>query len=620
MAYVVLTYPGGVAAGAFDAMVKALAASGAWRVAHRAYRLAVFTAGAAPPTVTPLVGARGSIGVIIGQVFDRAATGEGAVAKANLAGLCQGEPLEAARRLITTAWGAYVAVWTGEGAAGPVLLRDPSGALEALTWRRDGVTLVSSRPIAGLAGPVGLSIDWVRIGQILADPISASLGAPPLVGLVSIDPGVAVHGPEGRDHTALWRPADVVRAARGRPWPSRTDLRRTVDASIAALATDTDAIVCEISGGLDSAIVATSLAASGLGPKLAVNFYGDQAEADERRYAQSVADRIGAPLRAVRREPFAFDAETLAASGRAARPNFNALDPSYDAGLIAALDAAGGQALFTGHGGDTVFYQVAASALAADLLRGVPCEGSRRQRLEEVARRTRRSIWSLAREALTGRPWAVSIEGQLLRKEAEQIRRVGLTHPWMAELGDISPAKRQQIRALVSNLNANGATGRAERARIVHPLLSQPVVEACLAIPAPVLSAGERERSFAREAFAERLPASIVERRSKGEISVFLGRCLAASRPFLRDYLLGGRLAERGLVDPLELEAALEPEAMVWKDASREILTAAALEAWVRHWEERITEAGGPDDLAVPGLSADPSVGPTASARKANSR
>ena len=133
MAYVVLTYPGGVAACAFDAMVEALVASGEWRAVHRAYRLAVFTAGAAPPPVTPLVGARGPIGVIIGQVFDRAATHEGAVAKANLAGLTGDHPLETARRLISTAWGAYVAVWIGEGAAGPVVLRDPSGELEALT-------------------------------------------------------------------------------------------------------------------------------------------------------------------------------------------------------------------------------------------------------------------------------------------------------------------------------------------------------------------------------------------------------------------------------------------------------------------------------------------------------
>ncbi|ADG11018.1 lasso peptide isopeptide bond-forming cyclase [Caulobacter segnis] len=617
MGYAALTYPGGLAAAAFDEMVEALIDAG-WTLALRAFRLAVLTDGQAP-AVSPLMGRGGVAGVLIGEAFDRRATLGGAVARAALDGLADIDPLEAGRHLIETAWGGYVGMWIGRAEAGPTLLRDPSGALEALAWRRDGVTVMSARPLTGRAGPADLAIDWPRIVQILADPISAALGPPPLTGLATIDPGAAVHGADGQERSVLWTPAAVVRGARHRPWPSRQDLRRTIDATVAALASDAGPIVCEISGGLDSAIVATSLAASGLGPQLTVNFYGDQPEADERGYAQAVAERIGAPLRTLRREPFAFDETVLAAAGQAARPNFNALDPGYDAGLVGALEAIDARALFTGHGGDTVFYQVAASALAADLLGGAPCEGSRRARLEEVARRTRRSIWSLAWEAFSGRPSTVSIEGQLLRQEAERIRRVGLTHPWVGGLSSVTPAKRQQIRALVSNLNAHGATGRAERARIVHPLLAQPVVEACLAIPAPILSAGEGERSFAREAFADRLPPSIVGRRSKGEISVFLNRSLAASAPFLRGFLLEGRLAARGLIDRDELAAALEPEAIVWKDASRDLLTAAALEAWVRHWEARIGEGEAAEGERAAGRGT-AATGPRTSARKANTR
>lgn len=618
MGYVVLTHPPGVASLAFEEMLEALTAAGGWTLVHRSFRLAALTESQVPPPVKPLAGRAGVVGVLVGRLFDRAATAEGEAVAANLDGMADIEPLDACERLIQRAWGTYVGVWIGHPKGGPTLLRDPSGGFEALVWRRDDVTVVSSRPIVGRAGPVGLAIDWPRVSQIIADPISATLGPPPLTGLAQLDPGVALHGPDLRDKAILWSPAAVVRAKRGGVWPSREDLRRTVDGCVAALADGPDKIVCEISGGLDSAIVATSLAAQGRGPKAAVNFYGDQPEADERRYAQAVADRIGVSLRTVHRTPFAFDAQILDVSGKDARPNFNALDAAYDAGLIETLEAAKAKALFTGHGGDTVFYQVAASALAADLLRGEPCEGSRRQRLEEVARRTRRSIWSLALEALSGRASTLSIEGQLLRQEAEQVRRAGPSHPWVADTRGVPLAKQRQIRALVSNLTANGATGRAERARIVHPLLAQPVVEVCLAIPAPVLSAGERERSFARETFADRLPSLIVERRSKGEISVHLNRCLAASGPFLRDFLQGGRLAARGLVDGLELAAALEPEAIVWKDASREILTAAALEAWVRHWEGRIAGEGAeaPPPPAVEGAA----TGPSASARKANAR
>lgn len=614
MGYLALTYPPGVACEAFDAMVAEIAAGGDWTLAHRSFRLAVFTEGEAPPPVAPLIGDGGAAGALIGRAFDRAATTAGEVAPARMDGLAEGEPLAACQRLIEQSWGSYIAVWVGHPHQGPTVLRDPSGGLEALAWRRDGVSIIGSRVVEGRAGPVGLAIDWNQVVRILDDPISAALAAPPLSGLSHLEPGAALHGQALAEKTALWSPAAVVRAAR-RPWPTRQDLRRTVDACVRALAQGEAAIVCEVSGGLDSAIVATSLAASGLGPQAMVNFYSGEAEADERRYASAVADQIGAPLRTVRRTPFVLDETSLARSGEPARPNFNGIDNDYDAGLVAALEAAGAKALFTGHGGDTVFYQVAASALAAELLRGAPCEGSRIRRLEEVARRTRRSVWSLAKEALTLAPSRLSTEAQLMAQDASRRRLAGPSHAWLADLKGISPAKRQQITALASNLNANGATGRGRLARIVHPLLAQPVVELCLAVPAPVLSAGEQERSLAREAFADRLPALIVERRSKGNISVFLGRSLAASATFLRDFLLGGRLASRGLIDVAALEAGLEPQALVWKDASREILAAATLEAWVRHWEARIAAAADPAVSSPVALA-----GRKASARKAKAR
>ncbi len=616
MGYVILTYPAGRACDAFDEMVAALQAEGDWTLAHRSFRLAVLMQGQVAPTVTAIAGHGGVAGVLVGQAFDRAATSAGEVAHAGLAGLDQGDPLDACRRLVFEAWGGYVALWIGHPKAGPTILRDPSGAIEALAWRRDEVTVVSSEVLTGRAGPMGLTIDWPRVMRTLNDPTSAAIAPPPLLGVSPLEPGCVLHGPGLSEKSVLWSPAAVVRAAKGRRWPSRQELRLTVDACVRALAQDEPAILCEISGGLDSAIVATSLAAGGQGPHAAVNFYRDQPEADERAYAQALAEQIGIPLRTVRREPFVVTEEVLLAGARTARPNFNGLDPGYDEGIIEALEASGARVLFTGQGGDTVFFQIAASALAVDLLRGAACEGSRGRRLEELARRTRRSIWSLGIEAITGLPPGNSLDGQFARAEAARQRLPGASHPWLTNLAGVSAAKRQQIAALAANLTANGDTGRARRARVVHPLLAQPVVELCLATPAPVLSAGERERSFARDAFADRLPRSILDRRSKGDVSVFMGRTLAASTDFFRPFLLEGRLAQEGLIDRDFFEHALEPEAMVWKDASREILAAATLEAWVRHWEARLAEAAG----TAPAGAPDPAAGPKASARKAKAR
>ncbi|WP_172264683.1 asparagine synthase C-terminal domain-containing protein [Caulobacter sp. RHG1] len=593
-------------------MVADLKARG-WVVKMKAFALVVLTQGAAPP-VMALEGRQGVGGVLIGRVHDRGELGAGPLNEADLKGLIEQEPHDACAWLIDKVWGGYVAVLAPDRREPPTVLRDPTGSIEAFVWRRDGVTVISSDLPEGLAAPPDLALDWEQIANILVDP-ARSGGALPLTGVLAVDPGACRFGPGGQLDRVLWSPARFAHRGRGGAWASRAELRACVDGVVASLAAETDRIVCEISGGLDSAIVATSLTAVGRPADHGINFFRDQFEADERIYAQDAAERAGVPLEVVRRTPFGLDTATLALSAGSVRPNFNALDPGYDQALSDALARTGAEVLFTGHGGDVVFLQVGAASLAADLLAGAPCEGSRLQRLAQVARRTRRSIWSLGLEAVRGKPSSLSPEGQV---SPFGIVRRGVPHtphPWVVE--GVASGKRAQIGGLVGSLTLNGATRRAERARLAHPLLSQPVIELCLGIPATVLSAGETERSYARETFSDRLPTSIVERRSKGDISVFLGRSLAASLDFLRPFLLEGRLAAEGLIDTERLEAALNVEAMVWKDASVEILAAATLEAWIGHWEGRIAAAGRQGAEGAPLTASGP---PNASVRKAKAR
>ncbi|MGH1557427.1 hypothetical protein ACRAWD_05490 [Caulobacter segnis] len=112
------------------------------------------------------------------------------------------------------------------------------------------------------------------------------------------------------------------------------------------------------------------MAARGRPADLAVNFWRDQAEADERVYAQAVADRSGTPLRAVRRDLLTLSAGAFEVSARSVRPNLNGVDPDYDRLLAEAMTDVQADVLFTGHGGDVVFYQLGAAQIAFDLLSG----------------------------------------------------------------------------------------------------------------------------------------------------------------------------------------------------------------------------------------------------------
>lgn len=582
MAYLVMTGPAGMPSEAFATMLGDLQARG-WQAALSVFGLAVLTKGGRPPEVTGVTHRFRTDGVVIGRIFDRQPDASGRPRRTDLEALAERDPVEACEHLCAHAFGGYVVVLAKDRSE-PTVLRSPSGMIDAFTWRAGPISFVGDDIPVGLAAPEDLAVDWCGVEAVLARPVR-SVARAPLSGVSGLDPGVCRSGPYYSDDKVLWTPARIAR--RGPIVASHEDLRATIDLAIGAELDEGDRVLTEISGGLDSAIVATSLAASGRPAVGAVNFWRDQAEADERRYAQAVASRAGVPLTSLHRDLMSLDAAAFEVSARAVRPNLAAADPGNDHALADALKRADAGVLMTGHGGDVVLFQIAAVQLAAELLRGAPCRGSRAGRLADIARRARRSVWSLAWESLTGR--TRTSDGRPPVSERDFIRALpdAALHPWTEDHRGVSPARRLQIEGLVNSLDLVAQTRRADVARISHPLLSQPVVELCLQIPAPILSSGEGERSFAREAFAERLPPQIVQRRSKGDVTTYFGRSMAANLPFIREYLLDGRLVSRGLIDRRRLEAVLSPDALVRLHIYGDLLFACGLEAWIGHWEGR---------------------------------
>ena len=286
----------------------------------------------------------------------------------------------------------------------------------------------------------------------------------------------------------------------------------------------------------------------------------------------------------------ALDAAKLMRHGGAARPGLNAQDPDLDAALAEEIQAVGADALFTGQGGDGVFYQMPTPALAHDVLAGAPTADGMLASLTLLARRCRTTVWSLLARTMT--PFdrvspGVGAPGFLAADLAPPP-----LHPWVAETAGLTRAKRVQIRGLTNIQTVFGDSLRGRAADLVHPLLAQPVVEFSLATSAPLLAIGDLDRPFAREAFADRLPAENLARRSKGDVSVYFTRSLAASLPQIRPFLLDGLLARQGLIDAARLEPLLQAETLIMSDVMGGVMRAAYLEAWARTWSDRLS--GGP--------------------------
>lgn len=577
--YLAMAWPAEAAATAADQRLW-LTREGDWTVRVETDRLAVFTRGPREPVVQRLPGQGG---LLIGEAFDSQAAREGHGQRADLAGF-GGDPETIARKLAARVFGAYVAVLPSPAAPLGVF-RDPMGGLEAVLWSRDGVEIVSSTLLThGPLSPGHLAIDWTALARLLRQK-NLSSALIPLRGVRPASPGALDQGRDRIDR--FWTPGACVRGPAASSDPQA--LERVVDGAVAALASGRRGVLAEVSGGLDSAIVLASLQRAGAPVIAGLNHAWPEPEADERAYARAAADLAGLRLDCEMRGLLVLDADKLADVAAAPRPSFNAADPDHDRALARALDRFEADALVTGQGGDAVFFQMATAGLAAELLCGRPVVGGRLAALSALARRMRRSVWGLIAEACAARSAHVApMPSSSLLTEAAAQAEGAERHPWLEDVAGVSLAKQLQIQAITNNQAVFGASVRGRGAAILHPLLSQPVVEHCLAVPATILAAGDGDRAHARAAFAARLPASIRDRRYKGDLSVFFARSMAASLDFLRPWLMDGRLVQAGLLDRHKLDAVLRRDHLIWFDHSGELTVAAILEAWARHWSATI--------------------------------
>jgi asparagine synthase (glutamine-hydrolysing) len=160
----------------------------------------------------------------------------------------------------------------------------------------------------------------------------------------------------------------------------------------------------------------------------------------------------------------------------------------------------------------------------------------------------------------------------------------GLGHDWLRPPTQALRGKRIHIARLIP-LQADGNIFPRDRfGPLVLPLLAQPIVELCLSIPTWMWCAGGRDRSVARQAFADLLPHAIVQRRSKGGPDNFACQVIERNKAQLRDMLLNGQLARHGLLDVASVASALADIGAVHGKDHLRLAALAEAEAWAASW------------------------------------
>lgn len=466
---------------------------------------------------------------------------------------------EIARWYCENRWGRYVILFREADGQVRSIFRDPCGALAAFHWRTGGVQIVASDTPDWLmtAARPRTGFDWTVVRQMLAQPWATPV-TPGLLGLDAVGPG-ALHTVDG-PIIELWSAEAIAARPERNEARAVAQLRRRLDVCVAALS-DQASLGVELSGGLDSSIVAGALRTLGRPVRLSLNTRAAEPETDETVFAQAVAERLGVPLTQRLRTEIPYSAVAFEATAGDPLPSQNGRDLDNDHTVAEACRTAGVDTLMTGKGGDALFFQMHTPLAFADLWQDKPLRSLFSAHLPGVARWTRTSTWSLIRTARSQEPGAGA--------------------------AGLPPAKRLQIAAISGGMAYYSRCRRAEVVDMVHPLMAQPLVEWALRTPVPLLVAGGRERGLARSVFEDRLPALVRNRRGKGDYAACFNRQAARNLPFLRAYLLDGRLAAEQVLDRTVMESRLDVDALRWTGGAPELLAAVSLEAWVRRWEAR---------------------------------
>jgi asparagine synthase (glutamine-hydrolysing) len=482
-------------------------------------------------------------------------------------------------------WGNFVVI--DDGAHEVSVSRSALGRLPCYFMEFDGwLVFASDIELLSSCRDSGLGLDWEAVTDHLAYPHlrrerTCLEGVRELIGGQTMT--LTATGLDVRTHWTPWsaiprRPSDIAVGDAART------IRSAVMQSIGALSRGFEHIVLGVSGGLDSAIVACALANFGHRATLVTQVTHDP-RGDERDYARILAKGVGLPLEE-HFEDLGLVDPCRSQSAHLPRPLARSFAQSGNAIMSEVAAGVGGDAYFTGGGGDNVFCYLQSPAPVADLLlqgrvlRALQCSSDLGRMTGAGTAKALRL--GAARAFLRSPNYRWPRDTRFLSAAAAEKIRPGPLHPWLAYPRRNEPGASGHVAAILAIENHLEGYARELTLPVVHPLVSKPLVEAALTIPAWMWCAGGRNRAVARAAFADLLPRQIVERQTKGAPDGFVAQVYAHYHSRIREFLLDGVLLSHGILDGHALEAGMTGDGPVTGTDYARLLSICDVEAWCR--------------------------------------
>lgn len=493
----------------------------------------------------------------------------------------------AGQYLIDAHWGGYVALIERENDA--LVLRAPLGDLACLiTQTEDEILIASDVALLAIAGqPPTVAFD--AVARFLASP-DLRQAETCLAGITELQGGLRMS--VGAGETTIeecWTPWKF--AARERQFETRDEaahrLRDVIFHATEASCRHHGPVILRLSGGLDSSIVAASLARTGL-VTTALTLTTDDPAGDERRYARLVASYAGFRLEERSRQLADVDLAIPAAAGQP-RPTARAFGQAAIAPATSLAAETGAGALIDGGGGDNVFCSLQSIRPVVDAM----VSGERWSCTRDIARSlatvSQVSQATVLQRAVFARWKRIScysfpLDVRFLSGSGVQAAQGSGEHIWLNAPPGALPGKAAHIAIIAAAQSVVESFDPMSQLPLVSPLITQPVIEACIRIPSWWWYERGLNRAVARNAFAEFLPAAIIERRSKGGLDSFIAELFQHHRSSIAACLLDGVLVEHGLLDRAALAAALSEQGPVQNIDFMRIMRLIDVEVWARSY------------------------------------
>jgi asparagine synthase (glutamine-hydrolysing) len=525
----------------------------------------------------------GPWGMIVGRLFAR---GDNRPILAMPSGL----PTAADARVMATwltenCWGAWIAVFSEARTRKTFIARDPSTHLPTYTRKiAGGVLLATDVSLLVAGGAPDVAVSWPDLEAHLRYP-EMRQSRTCLGDISEIPPGsLTALGESEATPLPLWYPWQFVHA--GPPSEltvSAAEVRKNTVACVSAWADLGGRVAVSASGGLDSSIICASLVAAGH-PFDCVTVATPDPSGDESAHVRHLADALGVRMAVRTFDPANWALDKPASRGLP-RPTRKAFMVELRNLLADACSDFGADTIFDGNGGDNLFCYLHSAAPIVDRLSE---EGMSRGVLStflDMCRITECDMMTM------GRATAKQIRGgksQVWRADERLLNPPGsfptpLTFWW----GDHSrrlPGKTAHISLIQRSQNFEHGLGWASGPVQLSALMSQPLIESSLAIPTWQWSAGGINRALARQAFYDDLPEATLTRRSKAGPDSAVRAVVGQNRGMMRDMLLGGLLAEHGVLNAAETQSALAIDEHSNNPIIYRLLDVVEAEAWARSW------------------------------------